>query len=210
MEKYIFVKFSNIWKNGLYEVTNDEKIFLEKGFKFYYNDETTVQDLLLVFNKKFEKLNQEQNEIKYSKIDEESSLKYLYRLVYKEKIIFLFDLKMKIRNLVSFIKTKNLTFLLTIFVEKGGTVLNTKGIKFFFHSKENGKHHLPHIHVSYNEYEAVISLDGSVLHGDLPTKKLKIAKQIIEENKYSFLLKWNDMTDGEKFEFNNYELVRIF
>ena len=56
----------------------------------------------------------------------------------------------------------------------------------------------------------MISLDGSVLHGDLPTKKLKIAKQIIEENKYSFLLKWNDMTDGEKFEFNNYELVRIF
>ena len=210
MEKYICVKFSNIWKKGLYEVTNDEKVFLEKGFKFYYNDETTVQDLLLFFNKKFEKLNQEQNEIKYSKINNEKSLKYLYRLVYKEKIIFLFDLKMKIRKLVSIIKTENLTFLLTIFVEKGGNVLYIKGMNFFFHSREKGKHHLPHIHVKYNEYEAEISLGGSVLHGYLPTKKLKVAKQIIEENKYSFLLKWNDLTDGEKFEFNNDELVRIF
>ena len=107
-------------------------------------------------------------------------------------------------------RIKKLTFLLTIFVEKGGNVLNINGMKFYIHSKENGKHHLPHIHVIYNEYEVVISLEGLVLEGNLPNKKLKSAKQIIEENKYSLLLKWNDMTDGEKFEFNNNELVRIF
>lgn len=210
MKKYIFIKFCNIWKNGLYEVTEEEKIFLKKGFKFFYNDETTLQDLLLFFNKKLEKLNQKQNEIKYKKVNDEGSLKYLYRLVYKEKVIFLFDLKMKIRKLVNIIRIKKLTFLLTIFVEKGGNVLNINGMKFYIHSKENGKHHLPHIHVIYNEYEVVISLEGLVLEGNLPNKKLKSAKQIIEENKYSLLLKWNDMTDGEKFEFNNNELVRIF
>lgn len=209
-KEYILINFCEIWKENRYKITNKEKRIFNKGIKFYYKEKTTVRDLLLFFNKVFKKINKKQDDVKYNAINEDANLKYLYRLVYKNNLIYLFDLKMKIKVLVNIIRSKQLTFLLTIFVEKGGTILNIKGMRFFFHSKENGKHHLPHIHVSYNEYEVVVSLDGNVLDGYLPNKKLKVVRQIIENNKESLLLKWNALTDGEKFEFKNNELIRTF
>ena len=208
--KFVFINFDKTWKYSVYKLSDKEKEIFTKGTKFYYDEETTVRELLLFFNKEFNNLNHQQNEIEYKKINNDSSLKYLYRLVYKNDLIFIFDLRMKIKNLVKIINSTNLTFLLTIFIEKGGTVFNTKGMRFIIHSKENGKHHLPHIHVIYNEFEVVISLDGHVLEGTLPKKKLKIAKEIIEDNKQSLLLEWNNLSDGGKFELINNELVRVF
>ncbi len=41
--------------------------------------------------------------------------------------------------------------------------------------KENGnRHNMPHIHAEYSGDEIVISLDGTVLEGDIPANKLKI------------------------------------
>lgn len=39
---------------------------------------------------------------------------------------------------------------------------------------DNDKHHKPHIHVYYGEYEASIGMDGEVLSGSIPVKKLKL------------------------------------
>lgn len=69
-------------------------------------------------------------------------------------------------------------FLLSVFVEIGGKIYTEKGMKFYIHSKESGKHHLPHIHVVYNGNEASISLDGEILVGYLPKKKLKKLKKL--------------------------------
>ena len=43
-----------------------------------------------------------------------------------------------------------------------------------------GKHNVPHIHAEYQDYEAVISLSGGVLEGNLPNKKLKLVAAWIE------------------------------
>ena len=45
-------------------------------------------------------------------------------------------------------------------------------VKMIFNDSE--KHHKPHIHVYYGEYEASVSLDGQVLSGSLPAKPYRI------------------------------------
>lgn len=208
--EYIFINFDDSWKYGVYNINNEEKSILEKGFKFYYNEETSMKELFLYFNKLFYNLNQKQNEIPYNKINDNSSLKYFYRLVYKNDLIFIFDLKMKVKEIIENLNLKKFTILLTIFIEKGATIKRINGMRFYFNSREDGKHKLPHIHVKYNEYEIIISLDGKFSEGHLPKKQLKIAKEIIEKDKKSFLLKWNNLTDGMKFYFKNNELIRAF
>ncbi len=39
---------------------------------------------------------------------------------------------------------------------------------------DNDKHHKPHIYVYYREYEASVGLDGELLSGSIPIKKLKL------------------------------------
>ncbi len=208
--EYIFINFDDSWKYSFYDISSEEKRILEEGIKFYYNEETMIKDLFLLFNKKFDNLNQKQNEITYNKINTDRNLKYLYRLVHENDLIFVFDLRTKIHKIIDVFNSKALTFLLTIFIEKGAIIHNEKGMKFYIHSKESGKHHLPHIHVVYNGNEASIALNGETLAGYLPKKKLKKAKEIIEVNKESFLCKWNTLSDGQKFHFKNNELIREF
>ena len=38
---------------------------------------------------------------------------------------------------------------------------------------DNDKHNKPHIHVYYGEYVASIGIDGELLSGSMPIKKLK-------------------------------------
>ena len=209
-DKYIFINFDDSWKYSFYDISSEEKRLLEEGIKFYYNEETTIKDLFLLFNKKFDNLNQKQNEIAYDKINTDRNLKYLYRLVYDNDLIFIFDLRTKIQKIIDVFNSKTLTILLTIFIEKGAIVHNEKGMRFYIHSKESGKHHLPHIHVVYNENEASIALNGEKLAGYLPKKKLEMAKEIIEVNKESLLWEWNTLSDGQKFYFKNNELIRVF
>lgn len=209
-DKYIFINFDDSWKCGFYNISSEEKRILEDGIKFYFNEETTIKDLFLLFNKKFNNLIHKQNGISYEIINENSILKRLYRLVYKNDLIFIFDLRMKIKRLVESLKSKKMQILLTIFIEKGAIIHNEKCMRFYIHSKESGKHHLPHIHVVYNGNEASIALNGETLAGYLPKKKLKMAKEIIEVNKESFLQEWNILSDGQKFHFKNNELIREF
>ena len=43
---------------------------------------------------------------------------------------------------------------------------------FFF---DDRKHHLPHIHANFGEYDAVIAIgDGEILNGELPKNKMKL------------------------------------
>ncbi len=208
--KFIIIKFYNNWYNSIYPINKKEKSILSNGIKMEYDKSTTIKDMFLFLNKQFLQLNYIQNEINFLKVNEENNLRYLYRLVCNKEIIYFFDLRMKIHKLIKILRTIEISILLSIFVGKGGNILYLSGMRFFFHSKEEGKHNVPHIHVAYNGKEASISLDGNVLAGYLPTKKLKCAKQVIKENKESLLLKWNDLTDGQKFELKNNQLNRIF
>ena len=61
------------------------------------------------------------------------------------------------------------------------------------YSEPNSPHKQPHIHAEYQGEEVVVSLDGNVLEGDLPSKKLRM------------LLVWMDMRQKELQE--NWELL---
>ena len=45
-------------------------------------------------------------------------------------------------------------------------------IKMIFN--DNDKHHKPHVHVYYGEYEASVGLDGEVLDGSIPVKQYRM------------------------------------
>jgi len=70
------------------------------------------------------------------------------------------------------------------------TLLNKDGFKFFFYANE---HEPKHIHVMKNEGFAKIELANLVVvQNYLKAKDLKIALEIIKENKNEFERRWDE------------------
>ncbi len=62
-------------------------------------------------------------------------------------------------------------------------------IKIEVYSKD---HNPPHIHAIYAEYEVLIEIKtGNVYSGDLPGKKLRIAREYVLANQTKLLALWN-------------------
>ena len=57
--------------------------------------------------------------------------------------------------------------------------------------EKNTKHHKPHIHVYYNEFDAVIGLDGELIEGSLPVKQLKFVEAWILIHENELYANWN-------------------
>ena len=70
-----------------------------------------------------------------------------------------------------------------------------KFLSWFFEIKE--KHHLPHIHVRYQEHKASISIeDSSLLAGSLPTKQLRMVQVWVDLHREELWANWNLATQG--------------
>lgn len=73
------------------------------------------------------------------------------------------------------------------------------GILILMFFRDNRQHHLPHIHVRYQEFEAAVAIDdGSVLDGSLPPKQLKMVLAWIEIHKEELLVDWSLAVSGEE------------
>ena len=60
------------------------------------------------------------------------------------------------------------------------------------------KHHIPHIHVKYQDQEAVISIpDGDILEGELKPNKIKLVQAWIEIHGDDLLADWELASQGE-------------
>ncbi|RHQ81328.1 DUF4160 domain-containing protein [Clostridium sp. AF22-10] len=67
------------------------------------------------------------------------------------------------------------------------------GIKIVIHTKENG-HNLPHVHVKYQDMEAVLSLiDGTYIKGNIPAKKKNFAKEWVNKHREELLKRYNEI-----------------
>ena len=67
---------------------------------------------------------------------------------------------------------------------------------YFF---DNNRHHLPHIHVKYNEDEAVFSIEGGeLIGGKLPKSKIKLVEAWIEIHREDLMANWKLAVVGEK------------
>ncbi|WP_396168284.1 DUF4160 domain-containing protein [Flavobacterium sp.] len=63
---------------------------------------------------------------------------------------------------------------------------------------DNKQHNFPHIHVKYNEFEAVFSIpDGDLLEGKLPANKTKLVKAWIEIRQEDLMADWSLAIKGE-------------
>ena len=60
------------------------------------------------------------------------------------------------------------------------------------------RHHVPHIHVKYQEQEVVLSIpDGNVLEGELKRNKMKLVQAWIEIHQEELLANWELASQGE-------------
>ena len=60
------------------------------------------------------------------------------------------------------------------------------------------QHHLPHIHVRYQEDEAIFSIpDGDLLDGSIQTRKVKLVQAWIEIHKEELMADWELASQGE-------------
>lgn len=72
------------------------------------------------------------------------------------------------------------------------------GIIVAMYFLDNKKHKMPHIHVKYQDNEAVISIpDAELLEGQLPGNKLKLVMAWIEIHRDELIANWELASKGE-------------
>ena len=65
---------------------------------------------------------------------------------------------------------------------------------------DDDKHHKPHVHVYYGEYEASVGIDGELLSGSLPIKKLKLLQAWMILHEDELYNAWNRAVKGIPFD----------
>lgn len=71
------------------------------------------------------------------------------------------------------------------------------GLVVYMYFYDAGQHHEPHIHVKYQDEEAVIRIpDGVVLDGSLPARKMKLAQAWIEIHAEELMANWALAVEG--------------
>ena len=72
------------------------------------------------------------------------------------------------------------------------------GIIVSLYFLDNLRHQQPHIHVRYQNSEAVISIpDGEVLEGEIPRSKMKLVLAWIEIHQEDLLADWQLAANGQ-------------
>jgi hypothetical protein len=72
------------------------------------------------------------------------------------------------------------------------------GILVMMFFEDNKRHRRPHVHVEYQDHEAVLSVpDGKMLRGSSPPAKLKLVRAWIEIHKDELMADWKLAVKGE-------------
>lgn len=70
-------------------------------------------------------------------------------------------------------------------------------IQMFFDEKQ--RHHKKHIHIKYNEYEAVYDLNGNILEGRLPIKQQRLVEAWVYIHQEELQSLWDLMQEQGEF-----------
>ena len=71
------------------------------------------------------------------------------------------------------------------------------GIIVSLYYVDNTRHHLPHLHVKYQEHEVVLSIpEGAVLEGSIPGNKLKLVEAWMEIHRDELMADWELAASG--------------
>ena len=73
------------------------------------------------------------------------------------------------------------------------------GLIIYMYYLDNKQHNFPHIHVKYQQFEAIYKIpDGVILDGSLPTGKSKLVEAWIELHKDELMADWDLASSGQK------------
>lgn len=65
--------------------------------------------------------------------------------------------------------------------------------------RDDDKHHTPHFHAKFGEYEASIDFEGNVLAGEFPPNKLKLVSAWAEIHKEELNALWDVMQTSDEY-----------
>jgi len=72
------------------------------------------------------------------------------------------------------------------------------GVLVIMYPFDKGKHNLPHIHVRYQEHEAIYAIpQGELIDGYLPRHKSKLVEAWIELHRDELVANWELAINGE-------------
>jgi hypothetical protein len=72
------------------------------------------------------------------------------------------------------------------------------GLIIYMYYLDNKQHKFPHIHVKYQEFEAIYKIpDGEILDGSLPVGKGKLVSAWIELHKDELMADWELASSGQ-------------
>ena len=73
------------------------------------------------------------------------------------------------------------------------------GLIIYMYFIDNKQHHVPHIHVKYQNDEVVVSIpEGEVLEGEIPKNKMKLLQAWIELHKDELVADWELAISGQQ------------
>jgi len=72
------------------------------------------------------------------------------------------------------------------------------GIIIRMYSEPNSTHNIPHLHAEYQGQEAVYSLEGELIEGDIPKKKKKLVEAWIEIHQEDLRANWQLLLEGQQ------------
>jgi hypothetical protein len=73
------------------------------------------------------------------------------------------------------------------------------GIIVRMYKEINSKHKLPHIHAEYNGEHVVVDLDGNILEGEIPVKKLRMLLTWMDIHQEELIANWNLLTNDDQY-----------
>jgi hypothetical protein len=80
------------------------------------------------------------------------------------------------------------------------TISEFYGIRIWMYYDESCGHQLAHFHAKYNKYDVSISLDGKVLAGYMPPKKMNLLNKWFNMHIKELRENWELMRNGEEFK----------
>ena len=77
------------------------------------------------------------------------------------------------------------------------------GILIYIYKETGGRHHIPHFHAKYSEFEGVYDFEGNLIEGNLPRKQGKLVEAwalLHGDELYAAWVAWGDSGEVIKID----------
>lgn len=186
----------------IYNQYKDNETGVNYDIKDFINTDMTLKESIdYIFNLYNIKLSKEQKKHKYSNLTE-----YIFGCF--KSILFDYNeddvMNTKIGALEEYFKISERILSLHYVDGIGGTLGESEGIRYFFHTREKDLHNIPHIHCEYSGEEFRVNLYTlEIMDNSFKSKKkTKLAIDVVSKNKDEFIRIWDlAVVKGLPFKF---------